>query len=119
MNVVVIGASNKPERYSNKAMLLLKEYGHTPIPVAPSGAEILGYQVYSSLNEIKTPVHTVTMYIGKDRQAGYQEDIVKLNPERVIFNPGTENKELGEMLKKAGIEVIEHCTLIMLNNAEF
>lgn len=41
-NVVVIGASAKPERYSNKAIRMLIEYGHTPIPVAPREEEIEG-----------------------------------------------------------------------------
>lgn len=34
-NVAVIGASPREDRYSNKAMRLLAEYGHNPIPVAP------------------------------------------------------------------------------------
>ena len=34
-NVAVIGASPKKERYSNKAIRLLGEYQHNPIPVAP------------------------------------------------------------------------------------
>jgi uncharacterized protein len=35
--VAVLGASHKPERYSNQAVRMLKEYGHTVIPVTPGG----------------------------------------------------------------------------------
>jgi predicted CoA-binding protein len=36
MNVAVLGASNKPDRYSYKAVMLLKEMGHAPYPVHPT-----------------------------------------------------------------------------------
>jgi len=36
MNVVVLGASNKPDRYSCKAVKLLAEKGHRPFPVKGS-----------------------------------------------------------------------------------
>ena len=34
-NVAVIGASPKQDRYSNKAVRMLAEYHHIPIPVTP------------------------------------------------------------------------------------
>ena len=33
MNVAVVGASNKPERYSYQAVKMLAEHGHRPLPV--------------------------------------------------------------------------------------
>ncbi len=39
-NVAVIGASPKKERYSNKAIRLLDDYQHNPIPVAPKQEKI-------------------------------------------------------------------------------
>ena len=41
-NVVVIGASPKQDRYSNKAIRMLTQYQHNPIPVAPGHREIEG-----------------------------------------------------------------------------
>jgi len=37
----------------------------------------------------------------------------------VIFNPGAENPELSTMLKEAGIEPVEACTLVMLNTGQY
>jgi len=31
MKVVILGASNKPERYSNKALHALSQHGHQPL----------------------------------------------------------------------------------------
>ena len=59
-NVVILGASNNPERYSHKAFTLLKEQGFTVIPVHPALKEINGVPVVASLSQISEPVDTVT-----------------------------------------------------------
>ena len=38
-----------------------------------------------------------------------------MKPERVIFNPGTENDEFIQLLEENGIEAVEACTLVMLS----
>ena len=64
-------------------------------------------------------VDTVTMYLGKSNQVPYYDTILKLNPRRIIFNPGTKNVEFEQLANKNGIEVIEACTLVMLSIGEY
>jgi uncharacterized protein len=45
----------------------------------------------------------------------YYDYILSLKPKRVIFNPGTENSELENLLKQSNIEPIIACTLVMLS----
>ena len=118
--VAVIGASSKEDRYSNKAMKMLEEYGHNPIPVAPAEEEILGRKVFKNLSEIEENIDTVTIYLSPNRQS-YElvQDIIETAPKRVIFNPGTENKETYEKLDNANIKYIEACTLVLLKTNEF
>ncbi|MDA3790874.1 MAG: CoA-binding protein [Desulfobacula sp.] len=118
-NVAVIGASPNQDRYSNKAMRLLAQYNHNPIPIAPKHEEIEGKKVYQSLKDIPEKIDTVTMYVGPVRQEAIINDIVKLAPRRVIFNPDTENKEAYKQLKQAGIEVVEACTLVLLKTNQY
>ena len=118
-NVAVIGASPKQERYSNKAIRLLTEYNHNPIPIAPKHEKIEGEKVYQSLGDIPEKIDTVTMYLGPVRQESIISDIVKLAPKRVIFNPGTENKTVYKQLKKADIDVVEACTLMLLKTNQY
>ena len=118
-NVVVIGASNNEERYSNKAMKMLLEYGHNPIPVVPGVATVMERKVYASLADVPGNVDTVTLYIGPNRQEGLVKQIMATKPKRVIFNPGTENPDEYECLKAAGIEPIEACTLVLLRTGQF
>ena len=118
-NVAVIGASPKKERYSNKAIRLLSEYKHNPIPVAPKQEKIEGKKVYQKLEDIPEKIDTVTLYVGPARQDAIIEEIVKLAPRRVIFNPNTENKVAYKQLKRAGIEVVEACTLVLLKTNQY
>ena len=90
-NVAVVGASPLKDRYSNKAINLLEEYGHTPVPVAPKHKEIEGKAVYTELANIPEDIDTVTMYVGVPRQEKIIEEILRVKPKRVIFNPETEN----------------------------
>ena len=118
-NVVVIGASANEERYSNKAMKMLIEYGHTPIPVAPGVGTILGRKTYVRPADIVEKVDSVTMYVGVKRQQGLIEQLIALKPRRVIFNPGTEHPAAYVELEAAGIETLEACTLVMLRTGQF
>ncbi len=117
--VVVIGATNKPDRYSYKAVLSLKEHGHTVIPVNPALGSIEGIPVVSSLAQISSPVDTVTVYVGPKRSETMLDEIIALNPKRVIMNPGTESDFISEKLSSKGIEVLQACTLVMLGTDQF
>ena len=119
MIVAVLGASDKEDRYSFKALKMLQKHGHDPLPIHPKLKEIEGAQVYASLSAIDKEVDTLTMYVGPMRSAGMIDEILALHARRVIFNPGTENPELEEKLRLEGTEVIEACTLVMLSTGVF
>ncbi|MEZ5386047.1 MAG: CoA-binding protein [Prosthecobacter sp.] len=117
--VVIVGASNNPERYSYKALISLRKNGHEVVPVHPKLAEIEGIAVVPDLSSISGPVDTVTMYVGPAISSGLSEALCSLKPRRVIFNPGAENSELAETLEKAGVACEEACTLVLLNTGQF
>lgn len=116
---VVLGASDNPERYSYKALKMLSEHGYDVIPVHPQLENIEGFRVVKDLGDIRDSVYTLTVYVGPARIAPLIDGIVKLNPERVILNPGTESDELKSALKKAAIPFIEACTLVLLRTGQF
>lgn len=117
--VVVMGASHKPERYANQAIRLLLEHGHEVVPVHPRLDVAEGLPVAHALGEIDGPVDTLTLYIGPERSALVSDDIVRLRPGRVIFNPGTESAELAARLDAAGIPHEAACTLVLLRSGQF
>ena len=117
--VAVLGASPKEDRYSFKAMRMLKEHGHKPIPIHPAGHTVNGVPGLKSLGEIDDTIDTLTVYLNSRISNGLKDDFLKLNPRRVIFNPGAENEKLAEVLESAGIEVVTACTLVMLATGAF
>ncbi len=117
--VAVLGASPKPDRFSFKAVHMLKEHGHQPIPVHPAGHAVDGIAGIKSLDDLKEPVDTLTMYVNSKISSAQAGQILRLHPRRVIFNPGSENEELAEQLEDEGIEVVRHCTLVMLNSGQY
>ena len=118
--VAVVGASPNPERYSNKAIRMLVEYGHDVIPINPGHAEIEGLSVVKHLSEVSAgDVDTVTMYVQESVSHGLRDALITLAPRRVIFNPGAENAALADDLAANGIDVLEACTLVMLRTGQF
>lgn len=117
--VAVLGASAKPMRYSNKAIRMLREYGHRVIPVNPAQSEIEGLPVSRHLADIQVPVDTVTMYVSPQHSDALLPELLALKPKRVIFNPGAENASLEAGLAAAGIAVEEACTLVLLRTQQF
>lgn len=117
--VAILGASKNPERYSYKALQMLREYGHRVHLVAPALDMVDGVKVVPKLSDIEDRIETLTMYVGPKISSSLKDDILRLNPKRVIFNPGSENLELEQALEAAGIEVQEACTLVLLRTGQF
>lgn len=124
---VVLGASPNPSRFSYKAVKSLVRHGHEVVPVgfrpgvisvAVKPAGVVEKFIKRGMPEIEG-VHTVSLYIGPERQAEYADYIISLNPERVIFNPGTVNEALMNRLEKLGIKTVDGCQLVMLSSDQY
>ncbi len=118
-HVVVLGASPKPDRYSNRAVRLLLRLGYRVTPVHPVLPIIEGIHVAKSLDEVARPVHTLTLYVGPARSTSAIPAVLRLAPARVIFNPGSESPALERALDGAGIPWRRDCTLVMLGSGDF
>ncbi|MFD1064055.1 CoA-binding protein [Winogradskyella litorisediminis] len=115
---LVIGASLKPERYSNIAIKRLVSYGHDVKAFGMRKGEVVGVTIDTDLLDY-SKVDTVTLYLNPKRQAQYYDYIIGLNPKRVIFNPGTENPEFYKLLSENNIESEVACTLVLLGTNQY
>lgn len=115
---VVLGASPNPSRYSNRAVKRLVSNNFEAVPVGIRKGIIEGIDIITETPFIRN-VHTVTLYLNPERQKPHYDYIFSLEPERIIFNPGTENPELMRLAREKGIEVEAACTLVLLAVGEY
>jgi predicted CoA-binding protein len=115
---VVIGASTNPERYSYKAVKSLLDHGHDVVPVGVKKGNLFGLEIKNGNPDI-SDVHTVTLYLGAKNQSEIMDYVISLKPQRVIFNPGTENTEFEKLLEQENIYTEQACTLVLLSTGVF
>lgn len=118
MNVLVVGASENEERYSNRAVKMLLGYGHTVFAIGNRVGKIETVDIKKEKTQFEN-IDTITLYLNAQNQEAYLDYILSLNPKRVIFNPGAENPKLENLLAEKGIQFEEACTLVMLRVGQF
>lgn len=115
---LVLGTSSNPDRYSNKAVLMLS---NAVIPVVAFGLKegsVSTVQIDTALKYYKN-IHTVTLYLNPKHQEAYYDYIIQLKPKRVIFNPGTENPIFYRLLRDAIVSYEIACTLVLLTTNQY
>ena len=115
---LVLGASLKAIRYSNKAIHKLIK---NEIPVVAIGGRkgiVAGIEIVKEKNDFKN-IDTVTLYLNPKRQEEYYQYIIGLKPNRVIFNPGTENRVFIDLLNQNAIKTEIACTLVLLATKQY
>ncbi len=115
---VVLGASPLPHRYANIAVRRLRAAGHSVVAVGRHAGAIGDVTIQPTWPE-GIRVDTVTLYLNPLNQEPWSGTIIVAAPRRIIMNPGTENPNLAERARAAGIEVVEACTLVMLSTGQY
>ncbi|MCE2611503.1 CoA-binding protein [Flavobacteriaceae bacterium D16] len=115
---LVFGASLKPNRYSYYAIERLVASGIETRAFGIREGQVSGVQVNNTLDGLEG-IHTVTLYLNPSRQQEYYKAILALKPQRVIFNPGTENSEFARMLEAKGVAAENSCTLVLLATNQY
>lgn len=110
---LIIGATTKPDRAAFKAIGLLVANGHSVIALGQNAGEVAGIKINTKAIPV-TNIDTISLYINPSRQRDYYNYIVEAKPKRVLFNPGTENPELYQLLELNNIKFEAACTLVLL-----
>lgn len=111
---LVFGASLKPHRYSYIAVRRLVDAGVETVAFGLRRGTVKGVDIQTSL-DCFSGIHTITLYMRPSRQIPFYQEILRIKPKRIIFNPGTENPEFYRLLQEQQIEVVIACTLVMLS----
>ena len=111
---LVFGASTNTDRYSNIATKRLVNHGHEVVAFGLRKGIVSGVEIDTELQDYNA-IDTITLYMNPQRQEAYYEYLISLKPNRIIFNPGTENPEFYQLLKENAIDYEQACTLVLLN----
>lgn len=115
---LIVGASTNPERYAYKAANALVKHGYEIENLGTKKGEVAGKEILQGTPALEN-IHTITLYIGAAHQLPMYDYLLQLKPQRIIFNPGTENPEFQKLAKQAGIQTLEACTLVLLATNQY
>ena len=115
--VLVLGASLNPTRYAHKVALQLNRLAYDVVLVGHKPGIIDGLSIETYIPN--KSYETVTLYLSAKNQQQYHDQLLKLKPKRIIFNPGAENSVFQKLALQKDIEAFEACTLVMLSMGTF
>ena len=115
--VLVLGASLNPTSYAHKVALQLNRLAYDVVLVGHKPGIIDGLSIETYIPN--KSYDTVTLYLGAKNQQQYHDQLLKLKPKRIIFNPGAENSIFQKLAIQKDIEAFEACTLVMLSMGTF
>ena len=113
---LVLGASQKPHRVSNQAVIRLRSHGHTVVALGRRPGQIGDVPIQTQIEDLEPgSVHTVSMYLNAQNQREFYDLVLNLKPERIYFNPGAENPELCDLATQAGIQCLNQCMMVAMS----
>lgn len=115
---LVFGASLNPNRYSHYAIQRLVANNHEVVAFGLRKGDVESVDIDTEL-VLYENLDTVTLYMNAKRQKEYYDYLISLKPNRIIFNPGTENPEFFKLLEENDINYEIACTLVLLSTNQY
>lgn len=117
---VIVGATPNPNRYAFLAAHQLVAKKQEIIPLGIKQGIVADHSIIDLRTRPKLgDVDTITLYLGVQHQAEWEDYLLSLKPHRIIFNPGTENPSFEQKANAVGIETLNACTLVLLSTGQY
>ena len=105
--VAVVGASENPEKPSNRIPGILVEAGFTMIPVNPTAQEIHGQKVYASLEDIPVHVDIVDVFRPPAEAPGIAASAETIGANTLWLQQGITSGPAKEIAEASGLVYVE------------
>lgn len=109
----VIGASDNPEKYSNKIVKDLKNRGYEVFPVNPRLKEVEGLVCFSSLANITCKVDVVDFVVPPAVTEEVLKQCVGLGIRRIWLQPGSESEAAIAYCRENNLNVVYNVCVMM------
>src|SRR5436190_6534694 len=110
--VAVIGASNNPQKFGNRAVRAFRRRGYIVVPINPHEIAVEGLQTYKSVLDVPGPIDMATIYVPPDVGERVMEEIARKKIPEVWLNPGAESDTLIARARALDIQPIVACSII-------
>jgi uncharacterized protein len=111
-SVAVIGASNLPHKYGNRAVRAYLRQGWTVYPVNPNETTIEGLAVFASIADIPGQVDRASLYVPAAIGERLLPEIQRKGVKELFVNPGAESDTLIARAEELGLEPIQACSIV-------
>lgn len=110
--VAIIGASNDPNKFGNKAVRAFQQRGYTIYPVNPNESEIEGLPAFKSIRDVPIRPQMITVYVPPPVLRKLLPDIAARGCDELWLNPGTESDEVLAEAQRLGLEIVQACSIV-------
>jgi uncharacterized protein len=112
--VAVIGASNNPRKFGNRAVRAYQQQGYTVVPINPHEREIEGLTAYASVLDVPGPIDMASFYVHPEVGEQIIGDVARKGIPEVWLNPGAESDALIARAEALQLRPIVACSIIAI-----
>jgi predicted CoA-binding protein len=110
--VAIIGASNDPRKFGNKAVRAFQQQGYTVYPVNPNETEVEGLTAYKSIRDVPERPFMISVYVPPPVLVKLLPDISAKGCDELWLNPGTESDEALAEAERLKLNVVQACSIV-------
>lgn len=113
--IAMVGASDRPDRPSNRVMKFLQDQGYRVIPVNPriTGEHVHGEYVWRELAQIGEPIDIVDIFRRSSEVGPIVDQAIVIGAKAVWMQLGVIDEAAAMRAEAAGLKVVmDHCPKI-------
>ncbi len=116
-SIIIVGASNKRDRFANKAVRAYRDLGWIVYPVHPIAKMVEGLPCYPTVADVPAQAHWMSLYVPPKSGLAVVEQAPAKGVRNIYLNPGADSPELVEKIESLGMNPIEACSIVAVGRS--